>query len=175
MSNAIISNNQSKDFNHIMMFTCQEQSSSLQFTCNLYYCLRIEVIFTAVTPLHSTDDGLRKSTCVTGRCFHLFTSNAKHVCVAVFWINSLASNIFVVTCLKMSPFWCFHPLMHCIIAKRWQNELHRNAMLSSPPSFLICVLLQVRVTSCKYVTGTCTLRPEVQYCDLRCLNAFIFD
>ncbi len=36
------------------------------------------------TPLHSTNDGLRKSRCVTGRCFNLFTSNAKHFCMVVF-------------------------------------------------------------------------------------------
>ncbi len=33
----------------------------------------------------------------------------------------------------------------------------RNEMLSSPPSFLICVLLQVRVLSFMYITGACAL------------------
>ncbi len=40
----------------------------------------------------------------------------------------------------------------------------RNAMLSSPPSFLISVL-QVRVTSFMYVTSSCALWSERQYCD----------
>ncbi len=41
----------------------------------------------------------------------------------------------------------------------------RNAMLSSPPSFLNCVLLQVRVPSFMYITSACTLWSERQYCD----------
>ncbi len=41
----------------------------------------------------------------------------------------------------------------------------RNAMLSSPPSFLIWVLLQVCVLSFMYITGACALWSERQYCD----------
>ncbi len=41
----------------------------------------------------------------------------------------------------------------------------RNAMLSSPPSFLICISFQVRVPSFMYITGACALWSERQYCD----------
>ncbi len=41
----------------------------------------------------------------------------------------------------------------------------RNAMLSSPPSLLICVFLQVHVTLFMYVTSTCALWSEWQYCN----------
>ncbi len=41
----------------------------------------------------------------------------------------------------------------------------RDAMLSSPPTFLICVLLQVRILSFRYITGACALWSERQYCD----------
>ncbi len=41
----------------------------------------------------------------------------------------------------------------------------RNAMLSSPPSFLICVLLQVRIPSFMYITSACALWSERQCCD----------
>ncbi len=58
-----------------MMFTCHEESSPLPFTCNSHYSLRIVVRFFychySNTPLHSRNDGLRKSRCVTGLCFNL--------------------------------------------------------------------------------------------------------
>ncbi len=41
----------------------------------------------------------------------------------------------------------------------------RNAMLSTPPLFLISVLLQVRVPSFIYIRGACALWSERQYCD----------
>ncbi len=50
----------------------------------------------------------------------------------------------------------------------------KNAMLSSPPSFLICVLLQLRVPSFMYITGACALWSERQHLRLRCLHACIF-
>ncbi len=48
----------------------------------------------------------------------------------------------------------------------------RNVMLSSPPSFLICVLLQVHVPSFMYITGAChvhaiTFWSDQQYCNLK--------
>ncbi len=49
----------------------------------------------------------------------------------------------------------------------------RNAMLSSPSSFLICVLLKVRVTSFMYITAHALL-VRVAILRLRCLQACIF-
>ncbi len=71
-------------FNCIMMFTCQEQSSSLPFTCNFYYSLRIVVIF--LLPLfhipHCTAQMMDSER--AGVLLAAVTSNAKHFCMVVF-------------------------------------------------------------------------------------------
>ncbi len=71
-------------FNCIMMFTCQEQSSSLPFTCNFYYSLRILVIF--LLPLfhipHCTAQIMDSER--AGVLLAAVTSNAKHFCMVVF-------------------------------------------------------------------------------------------
>ncbi len=151
-----------------MMFTCQEQSSPLLFTCNFhysYYSLRIVVIF--LLPLFPIPHCTAQM---------IDSERAGVLLAAVLIIFCLIQNTFVWLLYSMS----FHQLI-CPRCRRvllavsgWGKEqrpvsascvFHRNAMLSSPPSFLICVLLQVRVTSFMYVTSTCTFCSEQQYCD----------
>ena len=68
-----------------MMFTCQEQSTSLPFTCNfriLIIHLRIVIIFLVLyshTPLFLINSGLSKSAgALLSAVLIYFTSNAKH-------------------------------------------------------------------------------------------------
>lgn len=132
------------------MFTCQEQSSSLPFTCNFHYSYYSPVVpffFTASrTPLHSTNDGLRKSRRVTGRCFNLFKSNANMLVFHALAPQKCDGNSFAYAAVAFcSPFLDEGKEQRLVAAS---CVFPRNAMLSSPPSFLICVLLQVSHHSC---------------------------
>ncbi len=81
-NNAIISNNQSKDLIALWCLHVKSKALSpiyMQFPLFLLFaknCGNFFYCHYSHTPLHSTNDGHRKSRCVTGRCFNLFTSNA---------------------------------------------------------------------------------------------------
>ncbi len=140
-----------------MMFTCQEQSSSLPFTCNFhysYYSLRIVVIFvlpffTYLTAQHKLWTP-KERRCVTGRCFNLFTSFV-WLYSMLFWHHR---NVMAIR-LPMLP--------SCSTRRFWMRVRNRDWCQWVVISFLICVLLQVHVTSFMYIISTCALRSERQY------------
>ncbi len=156
-----------------MMFTCQEQSSSLPFTCNFhysYYLLRIVVnFFTAIIHIpHCTAqmmDSERAGVLLAAVLIYLRLMQNTFV-----WLystlfrrhrNVMAIRLLTLPSRSTCRFW-----MSVRNRDWWQRVVFSpNAMLSSPTSFLICVLLQVRVTSFMYVPSTCVLWSERQYCD----------
>ncbi len=154
-----------------MMFSCQEQSSSLLFTCNFhysYYSLRIVVIFfTAIIHIPHC----------TAQIMH--SEIAGVLLAAVIMYLRLMQNIFL--WLYSMLFWHYRNVMSIclpVLPSRFlrtfldEGKEQRlvaascvfptKAMLSSPPSFLICMILQVRVTSFMYTTSTCALWTERQ-------------
>ncbi len=166
-NNAIISNNQSKDL--IALWCVQVKTRAkllLPFTCNFHYSysLRIVVIFFHFHYSHTTLHSTNRAGVITGRCFNLITSNAYWFCIAVFHAFS-APNVMEFVCLYAAV--AFSPFLDEGKEQRLVEScvFRRNAMVSSPPSFLICVLLQVDVPSFVYITGACTLWSERQYCD----------
>ncbi len=78
----------------------------------------------------------------------------------LFWHHR---NVMEFVCLYAAV--AFSPFLDEGKEQRQSCVFPRNAMLSSPPSFLICVLLQVRVLSFMYIRGACALWSERQYCD----------
>ncbi len=127
-----------------MMFTCQEQRSSLPFTFNFhysYYSLGIVVNF--LLPLFTYPTAQHK----------WWTQKEQSVLLATVLIYlPLMQNTFVwlysmlFRCHRRWQFVCLH--CHCALlaASGWGSKrlvaascvFHRNVMLSSPPSFLIC-------------------------------------
>ncbi len=127
----------------------------LPFTCNFhysYYSLRIVIkMCTAIIhippcPAQMMDS--ERAGVFTGCCFNLFTSNLMHN--DFLWLYSMLFRRH----RNVIEFVCLHPAVafYSPFLDKQQSELcfPLNAMLSSPPSFLICVLIQVRVTSFIY-------------------------
>ncbi len=69
------------------------------------------------TPLHSTNDRIRKNRCVTGCCFHLFTSNAKHFCMVAFHTFLRHRNVMAIRLLTLSS---------CSIHRFWMRVWNRD-------------------------------------------------
>ncbi len=159
-----------RDLNRIMMFTRSRAKLLLPFTCNFhysYYSLRIVVIFfTAIInigypPLHSTNDGLRKSRCVTGRCFLIYLRLMQNTLTLFRRHRKCVMAIRLLRCRRVTR--CLW--MRVRNRDWWQSPLPKKCDAFFPPSFLISVLLKVRVTSFMYVTSACALWSERQYCD----------
>ncbi len=89
-----------------------------------------------------------KSRRVTGRCFNLFTSNAKHFCMVVFHAFSAAYKWWQFACAAVAFYSLFldegkEPRLVAVSC-----AFPRIVMLSFPPSFLIIILISLYYFRC---------------------------
>ncbi len=173
-NNAIISNNQSKDLNALWCLHVKSKALT-PFTCNFhysYYLLRIVVhFFTAIISIpHFTAQMMdsERAGVFTGCCFNLFRSNLMHNDFV--WLYSTLfrrhRNVMEFVCLytavAFSSFLDEGKEQRLVAAS---CVFPRNAMLSSPPSFLICVLIRgvtIRV-SCIRGRPICVFQGRCRY------------
>ncbi len=138
-----------------------EQRSSLQFTCNFHLFVLftkncgyfLQPLFTYPTAQHKL--WTRKSRCVTGRFFNLFTSNAKHFCMVAFHAFSAPYK-----CDGNSPQECiaFFPAiisnLHitagaCHIIHEYMSWAHAHFILAATVTACIkCVMLNWYLICC---------------------------
>ncbi len=145
-----------------MMFTCHEQNSSSHLHT---FCICFCTGHYSHTSLHSTNWWTQK----------------EQVCflVAVLIYLRLMHNDFVwlyCTLFRRHRNVMWWDLFAYILPSSsccfWMTETGGSELCFPqkcdaflPPLFLMCVLLQVRVPSCMYITGACALWSERQYCD----------
>ncbi len=141
----------------------------LPFTCNFHYSQRIVVIFfTAIIHMpHRTAqmiDSEEQVCLLADVLIYLRLMHNDFVCLYFTLVR--APNV-------MEFVWLYAAVVYSLFMDEGKEQrlvaascvFPRNAMLSSPLSFLICALLQVRTPSFVYFTGACTLWSGWQYCN----------
>ncbi len=140
----------------------------LPFTCNFHYSLRVVVNFsTAIIHIPHCTATQKEQVCLQAAVLiylHLMRNDFVWQYSTLFGAIEMWWNLFAYTLpLRSRRFW-----MRVRNRDWWQRVVFSPGMRCFLPlhqSFLICILLQVRVPSFMYITGVCALWSERQYCD----------